>query len=173
MASISARSSGDVGDYVTITGAGFNASDTITISFDGITVDTETSDLTGAFSGSFNVPNDAYGLYVAGLEADDTVGGSATQDFTIAPAYTLEVTTVGEVELDPTDGSPMPWAVYHSSLPNSTPPSQDGTTGLVTVTNDYSGSAPASTFTETSPTGKGDSTQPAKKYLGGANTWEQ
>ncbi len=87
--------SGGVGDQVTVTGTGFDASKAVTVTFDGSPVTTEpasvaTSDK-GSFTAKFNVPAAGQGGHE--VKASDASGYSLSATFTIGAKITLTPTT--------------------------------------------------------------------------------
>ncbi|MFI5421310.1 MAG: hypothetical protein ACHQ1H_10125 [Nitrososphaerales archaeon] len=72
---------GSVGSTVTLMGTGYAANSAITVTFNGASVATGTSDSTGSFSLSYQVPNLVAGSY--SVVAKDAAIGSATDKFTI------------------------------------------------------------------------------------------
>ena len=85
---------GITGDTVTVTGNGFGASKVITIKYDNIAVTTTPSAITtnvyGAFTGSFNVPAGAAGTHLVEI-SDGTYSASA--DFVTTTEVTINQTT--------------------------------------------------------------------------------
>ncbi len=84
--------SGAVGVTVTLTGDGFDASSTITISFDGVSQTTTTSDTYGTLtSKTFTVPAASRGSHT--VRAQDTGGNYATATFTVSASITIDPTS--------------------------------------------------------------------------------
>lgn len=78
---------GNVNRNVNINGAGWTPSATITIKFGNTVVATETADSTGAFSGSFKVPEATAGIHpVTATDGKTTVMHS----FTVVPHLTVK-----------------------------------------------------------------------------------
>jgi len=84
------QTSGAVGDTVTVSGTGFIANTSTSITFDNVTIGTATTNANGSFSGSFLVPSRASGTYKA--KASDGVNTDSA-DFTILISATLNPTT--------------------------------------------------------------------------------
>jgi hypothetical protein len=81
-------SSGYVGDTVTVSGTGFNASSTVTIYFDTTAVGTATTNTSGAFSGAtFTVPDSYRGTHT--VKGSDASGDSTGVNFTILQKITV------------------------------------------------------------------------------------
>ncbi|MQY66939.1 MAG: hypothetical protein GH159_01260, partial [Dehalococcoidia bacterium] len=79
--------SGAVGDTIVVTGDGFDASSTVTISFEGISQTTTTSDTNGTLtSKAFTVPAASRGSHI--VRAQDTGGNYATATFTVSAKIT-------------------------------------------------------------------------------------
>jgi hypothetical protein len=72
---------GSAGSSVTMMGTGFAASSAITVTFNGVAVGTGTTDSTGSFTLTYQVPNDAAGSY--SVVAKDAASNMATAKFTI------------------------------------------------------------------------------------------
>jgi len=87
------KSSGYVGDQVTISkGAGFAASQAVTIYFDNVSVTTTTTNTLGSFpSVTFTVPGSAKGSHT--IKAQDTPGNFATTAFTTKQLITITPTS--------------------------------------------------------------------------------
>ncbi len=84
--------SGAVGDTIVVTGDGFDASSTVTISFEGISQTTTTSDTNGTLtSKTFTVPAASRGIHT--VRAQDTGGNYATATFTVSAKITLNPTS--------------------------------------------------------------------------------
>ncbi len=85
----SSSSSGTVGSAVSVTGSGFTPGDAITLSFDGIIMDSPTADSSGNWTSiTFSVPEKAAGSRL--IRATGTPSGTiATRNFTITPKITL------------------------------------------------------------------------------------
>ena len=83
------HTSGHVGDQVSMTGTGFQASTPVSITFDGVQVATVTTDASGNFSGTtFNVPASAYGNHTVTATAgtrSDTETFTTTQSIGVTP----------------------------------------------------------------------------------------
>jgi len=93
---------GDVGDTVTVTGTGFAASRSVTITWGGVQKGVATTNSTGSFSAvSFSVPADVHGNHSIGA-SDGT--NSDTEDFAIEsnPPPLPQL-------LSPADGSRLGW----------------------------------------------------------------
>ncbi len=82
--------SGYVGNEVTVSGTGFAANRTITITLAGVQVGTTTTDAKGSFSGSFLVPSHASGTY--NVKISDGVNIKETE-FTILISASLSPAT--------------------------------------------------------------------------------
>ncbi len=81
--------SGPSGTPVTVTGLGFTPSSQVTVNFGTTTVFTGTTTSTGAFSGTFTVPNSA-GCTTSRVTATDQNGLSATVAFSTLPSVTID-----------------------------------------------------------------------------------
>ncbi len=79
--------SGNVGDSVTVTGTEFASDDSVTIYFDGVSVGTASTDGSGNFTYSFNIPASAAGSHV--VKAEDTEDYSDTASVTVEPEITV------------------------------------------------------------------------------------
>ncbi len=87
-------SSGYVGDQVTVSGTGFNASSSVTIYFDTTAVHTVTATTSGTFSGvTFTVPDSYKGLHT--VKGSDASGDSPGVIFTTLPKITVTPTSGG------------------------------------------------------------------------------
>lgn len=86
--------SGPIGSSVTITGAGFDPTSTVTIDFGSTSVPTNPSPLTtsttGSFSATFNVPSSSSGDHTVKATQGSK---SASKTFTITPVLTLNPTS--------------------------------------------------------------------------------
>ena len=81
-------SSGYVGSTVTVSGSGFNASSSVTIYFDTISVGTATTNTAGSFSGAtFTVPQSYRGTHT--VKGSDASGDSPTVNFTTLQKITI------------------------------------------------------------------------------------
>ena len=87
--------SGPSGTTVTVTGRGFAASSTITITYDGETVTTDpatvTTNTAGYFTAEFDVPAGEAGTYV--VQASDASTNAATANFEATTSATISQTT--------------------------------------------------------------------------------
>ena len=80
--------SGNVGRSVAVSGSNFAASSLTTISYDGVTVRTTTTNPSGQIpSGTFTVPASTIGTHR--IVATDTSGNTAIASFTVTPSITL------------------------------------------------------------------------------------
>lgn len=87
----SSPTSGNVGTSESFTGTGFSELDTITIKFDGSTVDTLTSDSIGNISGLFIIPSSVNGTHT--ITATDTHGNNKTSSFITTPSISISPTS--------------------------------------------------------------------------------
>ena len=82
---------GHVGTTETVTGTGFAASSTVTITFGGVTQTTSpatiTTDTTGSFSASFTVPPSTAGYHT--ITSKDASGNSDDKRFKVTPSISL------------------------------------------------------------------------------------
>src|SRR5438445_1474394 len=148
-------SSGTVGTAVTVTGTSFHSSSTITIRYDGATVNTTPSVLTtnsgGNFTGSFTVPSiSSLGSHT--VNATDAAAASSTAQFTVtAGPYILLNPSSGSsgtlVKVTGNNFSPnnVITIKYDTSLVNTTPAvittnSTGSFTGTFTVPSSTTGS---------------------------------
>ena len=148
-------SSGTVGTAVTVTGTSFHSSSTITIRYDGATVNTTPSVLTtnsgGNFTGSFTVPSpSSMGSHT--VNATDAAAASSTAQFTVtAGPYILLNPSSGPsgtvVKVTGNNFSPNSAITikYDTSLVNTTPAvittdSAGSFTGTFTVPSSTTGS---------------------------------
>ena len=91
LASISlSQTTGYVGTTVTVSGTGFKANQSITITFANIQVGTAVSEANGSFSGKFTVPSVVSGTHK--VEASDGVNTDSA-DFTVSVDVSLSQTT--------------------------------------------------------------------------------
>ena len=81
---------GLVGTPITLSGTGFRASQTITITFDGLAVSQATSDADGNLSANFNAPIHPSGTHKVSV-SDGT--NKYSSDFTISASFSLSATT--------------------------------------------------------------------------------
>jgi len=85
-------STGHVGDTVTVSGIGFEASKTVTIFYDTASVGTDTTDTNGAFAGfTFTVPASTKGTHT--ISGRDTTVSSPTVNFIVSPEITVSPTS--------------------------------------------------------------------------------
>ena len=75
-------STGNVGTEVTVSGTGFGASRSISVTFDGTEIATTSSDANGSFNTVAAIPEHRYGSFQL-IASDDTNAGSSS--FTITP----------------------------------------------------------------------------------------
>ncbi len=80
-------STGRGGTTVTVTGAGFAPSDTVTIKFDAATILTAPTDSSGWFSQVFTIPLAAAGSHL--ISATDMAGTTASAIFSVTPSISL------------------------------------------------------------------------------------
>jgi len=81
-------STGHVGDTVTVSGIGFEASKTVTIFYDTASVGTDTTSANGAFAGfTFAVPASTKGNHT--ISGRDTTVSSPTVNFIVSPEMTI------------------------------------------------------------------------------------
>lgn len=89
-----APTEGGVNDQVTVSGQGFAADDTITISFDGAAVATSPATVTtnsvGSFTATFVVPTAGQGDHP--VRAEDVTGNFATETFSIGQSMSITPT---------------------------------------------------------------------------------
>src|SRR5207249_8137192 len=82
---------GPVGKTVKVTGTGFAASSTVTITFSGVTQTTSpatiTTDTAGSFSASFTVPPSTTGYHT--ITSKDASGNSDDKRFKVTPSISL------------------------------------------------------------------------------------
>jgi hypothetical protein len=131
---------------VTVTGTGFTASTAISaFTFDGVTpgtqtVTTQTTDLTGGFTGTFTVPAHAAGLIP--LVVGDAVPDSASTTFTVDPKITVAPThaIVGTAGVTVTgSGFTASDAIATITLGGVTPGTETCTTQTVALNGSWSG----------------------------------
>jgi hypothetical protein len=89
-----APTEGGVNDQVTVSGQGFAADDTITISFDGVAVATSpaavTTNSVGSFTATFVVPTAGQGDHT--VRAEDATGNFVTETFAIGQSMSITPT---------------------------------------------------------------------------------
>lgn len=85
--------SGAVGDTITVNGDGFDGSSTVTISFDGVTMTTVTTNASGTFTAAatFTVPAASRGSHT--VRGQDTGGNYDTATFTVGQKITINPTS--------------------------------------------------------------------------------
>jgi len=84
--------SGAVGDTITVSGNGFDGGSTVTISFDGVSQTTASTDSSGTFpSTTFTVPEASRGSHT--VRGQDVGGNYATATFTVSAKITLNPTS--------------------------------------------------------------------------------
>jgi len=84
--------SGAVGDTVTVSGAGFDDSSTVTITFDAVTMTTAATNLSGTLAATtFTVPAASRGSHI--VMARDTGGNYATATFPVGQKITIDPTS--------------------------------------------------------------------------------
>lgn len=81
---------GYIGQIITVTGLGFGADDTITATFDGDALTTDTADGSGNFDFTFAVPSKAAGTYVINLT--DEGSGDVNVNFIVIPTTPVTFT---------------------------------------------------------------------------------
>ena len=77
--------SGSIGTEIIISGSGFKAGETVTITYDSLAVATAATDSSGAFTGAFNIPLSAGGKHLITVSDGDTTKELAYSVEAMAP----------------------------------------------------------------------------------------